>query len=70
LVVEEGGNFLLKGGAFFPLGDGVGVDVEVGGDGLGGVALKEETGGEELTRGEGGCLGSGRCVRMTLGFDL
>ena len=53
-MVEKSGNFLLEGGALLPFGDGVGVDVEVGGDGFGGLTLKEETGGEELARGERG----------------
>jgi len=40
--------FLLEEGVAFPAGERVAVDVEVGCDGVGGVAGGEEGGGAEL----------------------
>jgi hypothetical protein len=43
----------LEEGEAFPIGEGVAVDVEGLGDGGGGVAGDEESGGAELVGGEG-----------------
>ncbi|MDB5319705.1 MAG: hypothetical protein JWN40_1336 [Phycisphaerales bacterium] len=41
----------MEGGEAFPGGDGVAVDLELGGDVEGCVACDEETGGAELVGG-------------------
>jgi hypothetical protein len=52
--VEVEVDFELEGGELFPLGDGVAVEAEKGGDGGGGVAGDEAAGGVALAGGERG----------------
>jgi hypothetical protein len=52
-LLDEGADLLLEEREAFPVGEGVAVDVEGGGDGVGGVASDEEAGGAELVGGEG-----------------
>jgi hypothetical protein len=62
-VIDEVADLLLEEGEAFPVGEGVAVDVEGGGDGVGGVAGDEEAGGAELVGGEGAEM-AGRRWRM------
>jgi hypothetical protein len=52
-VVDQVAELLLEEREALPVGEGVAVDVEGRGDGVGGLAGDEKTGGAELVGGEG-----------------